>query len=419
MKDDIREVVRKKYAHAITKRVSCCGDTGCCGGNQSNKSNQVTGNLYKADEIEGLSPDMLAASFGCGNPTALANLYAGEVVLDLGSGAGLDVLLSARRVGPTGKAYGLDMTDEMITTAKANQKKAGIDNAEFLKGHIEDIPLSENTVDVVISNCVINLSGDKDRVMREIFRVLKPGGRMAVSDIVLTRTLPEKIQKDVTAWAGCVAGALTEAEYCSKLSKAGFENTEVVVTRIYDLVNSGADLLPNLSQEELLEINGSLISVFIRAKKPASHLAPGKDYAIRRATSGDFNSIRQLLIKCGLPTAGVERNITNFFVAISDSVVGVIGMEYYEQAALIRSLAISPNLRKCGIAEELVQRALAELKSRGIGEVFLLTETAEKYFRRIGFNSIDRKQIPKQLLVNSELEQACSGCSSCMGLTFS
>lgn len=192
-------------------------------------------------------------------------------MLDLGSGAGLDVLLSARRVGPNGKAYGLDMTDEMLAEARLNRVRAGITNAEFLKGHLEDIPLPEKSVDVIISNCVINLSADKDRVLREAFRVLRPGGRFAVSDIVLSRPLPEKLQKDMAAWAGCVAGALLEGEYREKLAAAGFTEIDVEVTRIYDLTDPTAEaILPSLSEAERRDVSGSVMSAFIRARKPSS-----------------------------------------------------------------------------------------------------------------------------------------------------
>lgn len=270
MREDVREFVRKNYARAITTKNSCCGDGGggCGGGDPLRNISAITSNLYKPNETAGLPRDIIAASFGCGNPTALAELHEGEVVLDLGSGAGLDVLLSARRVGSAGKAYGLDMTDEMLAEARANQVKAGIDNAEFLKGHIEDIPLPDNTVDVIISNCVINLSADKDRVLQEACRVLKPGGRFAVSDIVLTRPLPLKLQQDLMFWAGCVAGALLAEEYKKKLKRAGFTDIEVQVTRVYDLASpAAASIMPGLSAAERNELNGSIVSAFIRAGK--------------------------------------------------------------------------------------------------------------------------------------------------------
>jgi len=273
---DIREVVKQKYAEAISgKTGGCCGGGkidlgGCCCGSASDAINPITGNLYQLKDLQGMNPDLIATSFGCGNPTALAELNAGEVVLDLGSGAGLDVLLSAKRVGPGGKAYGLDMTDEMLAVARANQVEAGIANAEFLQGHIEEIPLSDNTVDVIISNCVINLSGDKDQVLHEAFRVLKPGGRFAVSDIVLRKPLPANVQQDMLAWAGCIAGALLDQEYQAKLAAAGFADIEIEVTREYDLGDDMmASLLESLSPQEKEQFNGAIVSAFVRAKKPA------------------------------------------------------------------------------------------------------------------------------------------------------
>ena len=271
MSEDIREVVRQKYAQAITLKTGCCGDgttgSSCCG-DPLNKTSTITGDLYSAVDLEGLPEDMVAASFGCGNPTLLAQLNAGEVVLDLGSGAGLDVLLSAKRVGPQGKAYGLDMTDEMLAVARDNQAKSGINNVEFLKGHIEEIPLPDDTVDVIISNCVINLSADKDQVFKEANRVLKPGGRMAVADIVLTQPLPLKIQQDLMAWAGCVAGALLIDEYREKLISAGFKDVDVEITQSYDFSSIEAKaLLPHLSAKESQGLNGAVVSAFIRARK--------------------------------------------------------------------------------------------------------------------------------------------------------
>ncbi|MDD3365504.1 MAG: arsenite methyltransferase [Syntrophomonas sp.] len=273
MAEDIREVVRQKYAQAITLKTGCCGDgksstSCCCCGDPLNKTDIITSDLYQSGDMEGLPEDMVAASFGCGNPTLLAQLHHGEVVLDLGSGAGLDVLLSAKRVGPQGKAYGLDMTDEMLSVARDNQARSGINNVEFLKGHIEEIPLPDGTVDVIISNCVINLSADKDQVFKEAYRVLKPGGRLAVADIVLTKPLPLKIQQDLMAWAGCVAGALMMDEYREKLISAGFKGVDLEITRSYDLASlEEKALLPDLSVNESQDINGSVVSAFIRARK--------------------------------------------------------------------------------------------------------------------------------------------------------
>jgi arsenite methyltransferase len=277
MPKDIREKVRKEYARAIIQKSSCCGDvvrTGCCcpdphaeASNDPEKS--ITGGLYQPDSVAGLPTDMIGTSFGCGNPAALAQLHEGDVVLDLGSGAGLDVFLSARQVGTSGKVYGLDMTQEMLAQAKVNLDKSGLKNVEFLKGYIEDIPLPDCTIDLIISNCVINLSADKDLVLREAYRVLRPGGRFAVSDIVLTRPLPSGIRQDPKAWASCVAGALLKQEYHAKLSAAGFICISIETTREYDLAGPlGKALLPRLSDSELREINGSIVSAFIEAEKP-------------------------------------------------------------------------------------------------------------------------------------------------------
>lgn len=417
MSNTIREIVKKKYAEAITGKKGCCGaGSSCCDTSLSKATQKITGNLYSETDIEGLSTDMIATSFGCGNPTALAELYPGETVLDLGSGAGLDVLLSAKRVGPFGKAYGLDMTDEMLQEARENQNKSGISNAEFLKGHIEDIPLPDNSVDVIISNCVINLSADKDKVLKECFRVLKPGGRFAVSDIVLKKSLPPQLQQDLTAWAGCIAGALSDTEYQNKLTAAGFESVELQVTRVYDFTDSESELFSKLSKEELTKLEGAVVSSFIRARKPKAAFLNGLDFSIREATTDDLLKIEKLLVSVGLPTAGVAANLGHFLVAVSkdNALLAVIGMECSGSYGLLRSLAVTPELRKRGIAAELIDAALSKAKYSGIKEVYLLTETAEKYLQRFGFVKVSRSEIPGLLLDNSALHSACSCCSSCM-----
>ena len=276
---ELKEVVKEKYGQAALRvgtgaGNSCCGasaalDASCC--------DPITSNLYDAAQ-EGELPDTaMKASLGCGNPTALAELKAGETVLDLGSGGGIDVLLSARRVGPTGKAYGLDMTDEMLALAEDNKRKSGLTNAEFLKGEIENIPLPDNAVDVIISNCVINLSGDKDRVMQEAFRVLKPGGRFAVSDVVVRGDVPAEIKKSMELWVGCIAGALSDADYTAKLTKAGFAQIEIEPTRVYSLEDARTFLSGQGLDVDALarEVDSQFISAFIRATKPAECCAPG------------------------------------------------------------------------------------------------------------------------------------------------
>ncbi len=279
-RDDVREVVRQKYgAAALTVlqgegAASCGGNVGgggagdsCCGGAV------ITGDLYSDTEAEAIPEAALLASLGCGNPTALAALTAGETVLDLGSGGGIDVLLSARRVGPTGFAYGLDMTDEMRTLAERNQAEAGAENVRFLKGHIEDIPLPEASVDVVISNCVINLSADKDRVLSEAFRVLRPGGRFAVSDVVVEGEMPEAVRADMEAYVGCVAGALEVEDYKARLAAAGFTEISVEPTRRYlfadlEATTCTTDAVAALPASEKAALDGRIMGAFIRAVKP-------------------------------------------------------------------------------------------------------------------------------------------------------
>jgi arsenite methyltransferase len=269
--DNITEIVKEKYGQAALRVASGAGNA-CCGSAASSSGgcDPITSDLYDADQTGALPEQAVLASLGCGNPTALAELKAGETVLDLGSGGGIDVLLSARRVGPTGKAYGLDMTDEMLALANENKRKAGAENVEFLKGHIEEIPLPDNSVDVLISNCVINLSANKDRVFAEAFRVLKPGGRFAVSDVVTRGDMLPEIRRSVLLWVGCVAGALEENEYKAKLSAAGFEAIEIEPTRIY----RAEDALSFLKDQELdagniaPQIDGKFMSGFIRARKP-------------------------------------------------------------------------------------------------------------------------------------------------------
>ena len=271
---DIKQMVKDRYGKAAlavsTGDSSCCAGSACCGSDSSQAADLITSNLYSDTETAALPAAAVAASLGCGNPTALADLALGETVLDLGSGGGIDVLLSARRVGPTGKAYGLDMTDEMLALARENQRKAGVDNVEFLRGEIEAIPLPDNSVDVIISNCVINLSADKDRVFAEALRVLRPGGRFAVSDVVVRGEVPAQIRKSVELWIGCVAGALEEDEYRAKLAKAGFEGIDVEPTRVYH-VEDAREFLDREGIDAAAiapVVDGKFMSAFVRARKP-------------------------------------------------------------------------------------------------------------------------------------------------------
>src|SRR5579862_1028367 len=269
---ELKDQVREKYGQAAlrvkTGGSSCCGASaaldGCC--------DPITANLYDAAQTSELPQEAVLATLGCGNPTALAELNAGETVLDLGSGGGIDVLLSARRVGLTGKAFGLDMTDEMLALARENQRKAGVQNVEFLKGEIENIPLPDGSVDVIISNCVINLSADKDRVLREAFRVLKPGGRFAVSDVVVRGDVPVEVRRSMELWVGCIAGALRDDEYAAKLAKAGFNSIDIEPTRIYSVEDARQFLAGEGIDADAIapQVEGKFMSAFIRAVKPAS-----------------------------------------------------------------------------------------------------------------------------------------------------
>ena len=266
--ETLKGIVKETYGRAALRVTS--GGSACCGSRPSRgEGDPITSNLYATGETAELPVEAVAASLGCGNPTALAELAPGETVLDLGSGGGIDVLLSARRVGPTGMVYGLDMTDEMLALARQNQRKAGVGNVEFLKGEIESIPLPDGSVDVVISNCVINLSADKDRVLAEAFRVLKPGGRFAVSDVVVRDAVPPAIRRSVELWIGCVAGALEEREYREKLARAGFEAIDVEPTRVYR-VEDARELLAGSGIEVALAagVDGTFMSAFVRARKP-------------------------------------------------------------------------------------------------------------------------------------------------------
>ena len=277
--DELRSAVQARYGAAAERAIggavaSCCGpvesSSGCCGV-KSKSWDPITADLYDAGETAGLPAEALLASLGCGNPTALAELREGETVLDLGSGGGIDVLLSAKRVGAKGKAYGVDMTDEMLALALANKEKAGATNVEFLKGHIEQIPLPSNTVDVVISNCVINLSGDKRQVLAEAFRVLKPGGRFAVSDIVVREGLPAPVKESMALWTGCVAGALEEQQFLTLLGEVGFEAPSIEPTRVYTRDDAAA-LLEGTGLDISLadEVEGKIVSAFVRATKPGA-----------------------------------------------------------------------------------------------------------------------------------------------------
>jgi arsenite methyltransferase len=279
---EIRDAIKTKYGEAA--RQVAAGKTACCGGvAEFSACDPITSNLYDGTQLAALPDEAVAASLGCGNPTALAKLQPGEIVLDLGSGGGIDVLLSARRVAPDGKAYGLDMTDDMLALARENQRKSGITNVEFLKGEIENIPLPPDSVDVVISNCVINLSANKDRVLQEAFRVLRPGGRFAVSDVVVRGPVPADVRRSVELWVGCVAGAMDESDYRAKLAAAGFNDIEIEYTRIYNIEDARQFLTAKDLDVDAIapQVEGKFASAFIRARKPAA-----AQYAVDKSCCG-------------------------------------------------------------------------------------------------------------------------------------
>ena len=442
--DELTSTVREKYG-AAARRVldtlksdapaaaSCCGPASSCGGGSPSSccgaaefdgtADPITSNLYVRGETDLLPEAAVLASLGCGNPTALADLHPGEVVLDLGSGGGIDVLLSARRVGATGKAYGLDMTDDMLQLARRNAAEAGVTNVEFLRGQIENIPLPDASVDVIISNCVINLSGDKRRVLSEAFRVLKPGGRFAVSDVVVQGELPADVKRSMELWVGCVAGALGDAEFGSLLREVGFESPSVEMTRTYDvndakafLVNAGLDI-----ERAAREVAGRVGAAFVRATKPMTTKSIADEANIRPATRADLPSVEKLLTESSLPLAGVAQAIDSFAVAESaGDIVGVAGLEVCRENALLRSVAVRPAWRSRGVGRQLVNHVIADAEARGLNALYLLTTTAERYFPSFGFTPIERSAVPEDVTATEEFREACPAsatvmCRQCAG----
>ncbi len=419
---DIADTVREKYGAAARRVIEnaasggCCGPVNsCCGGAAFDGTvDPITTGLYVLGETDQLPEAAVLASLGCGNPTALAELREGEVVLDLGSGGGIDVLLSARRVGATGKAYGLDMTDDMLALARRNAAEAGVTNVEFLRGRIEEIPLPANSVDVIISNCVINLSGDKRRVIAEAFRVLKPGGRFAVSDVVVRGELPADVKRSMELWVGCVAGALQDDEFTSLLAGAGFENPSVEMTRVYEvedarafLVHSGLDV-----DRVAKDVAGKVGAAFVRATKPGA-------FTMREACSADTDAIERLLGESGLPVLGIRealaRPASGFVVAESSgAIVGVGGLEDCCDDALLRSVAVRPEWRSRGVGRAIVTRLIADAEARGKRALYLLTTTAERYFPSFGFAPVAREALPEAVQATSEFREACPASAVAM-----
>ncbi|HEY0970891.1 MAG TPA: arsenic resistance N-acetyltransferase ArsN2 [Gemmatimonadales bacterium] len=433
---DVTSIVRERYGAAARRvlevegaQASCCGPvSSCCGAAAFDGAvDPITSNLYVSGETDELPSAAVLASLGCGNPTALAQLEPGQVVLDLGSGGGIDVLLSARRVGPTGKAYGLDMTDDMLALARRNAAEAGVANVEFLKGRIEEIPLPDASVDVIISNCVINLSGDKSRVLREAFRVLKPGGRFAVSDVVVRGDVPAEVRRSMELWVGCVAGALEESEFLRLLGDAGFVDASIEPTRVYRgedarafLSDAGLDVDANIDA-----IDGRFMAAFVRATKPLASkpLAsrPDAAHTLRAATAADLAAVERLLASAGLPVAGVAdlfaSEADDFVVASeagSGELLGVGGLEVRGDDALLRSVAVRDDARVRGVGRELVQRLVSDAESRGLRAIYLLTQTAEHYFPRFGFERVERSEVPDTIRETSEFRGVCPDSATCM-----
>jgi len=441
MDEDLRSQVRRRYAAAARAMATsggpaCCagerptpgngacapsgpgqpaGSCSCCGDGSSELLEPGLANkLYGATRLEGLPPAAVAASLGCGNPSALAEIIPGEVVLDLGSGGGLDVLISARRVGPRGKVYGLDMTDEMLALAQANQTKAGVNNVRFLKGDIEAIPLPDATVDVIISNCVINLAADKDQVLREAFRVLRPGGRLAVSDTVFqgdVSLLPANLRQDMDAWAACVAGSLEERDYLAKLEAAGFMDASLEPMAFYGAVTA--------------EDGVRLVSGFVRARKPGVG-----SFGLREGRSGDLPAVARLLREAELPAEGVAQLAEASGEAAANSsvrgglvvaeagpggaVIGAAGLEVYGPDGLLRSVVVDTAWQGRGLGRSLVQNRLDRGGELGLEAVYLLTSTAARYFTRLGFTPVDRAAAPGGLRSSVEFAMLCPSSSSLM-----
>ena len=413
--DAIVEAVREHYAEVARRAAragegrtssgcGCASDGGCCTGVSA---------YYAPDERTLVPAEALAASAGCGNPVALADLHPGEVVLDLGSGGGIDVLLSARRVGPGGYAWGVDMTREMLELAEENRRRSGLQNVGFLEGRIEEVPLPDASVDVVISNCVINLSVDKAAVLREAFRVLRPGGRLAVYDIVAHEPLSAEARRDLRAWSQCVSGALDRQTYVRLLREAGFVDVEV--QPVLPLQTGGC-----CGGDE-----GSLLvgSAFVRARKPGSpDLGDGR-LTVEAASRDDLPAILHLLERVGLPTDGVAEHLEGFVVArrrmpapggpadgslhTVATVVGCAGVERYGPQALLRSVAVSPPLRGVGIGQRLVAAALERARSLGASEIYLLTTTASEYFARLGFQQVEPQAVVGPVTSSPEFTRLC------------
>lgn len=413
--DDIRNYVKERYAKAIKNNTSCCGSGGCCCGTGTSDLLSMTRGNYDGAVLEKTPGQMADQSFGCGNPFTEARIHPGETVLDLGSGAGLDLFLASEMTGPYGRVIGLDMTDEMLETAAENLR--GLDNVTLVKGYIEAMPIESGTVDVIISNCVINLSPDKGKVLKEAFRVLRPGGRFCVSDTVFLRPVTERAVKNLAAWSGCISGALQETEYAALLKEAGFIEIEVRRTKVYEVPDALAAMaFPELSAEERKEINGALASAIIQGRKPLVKPEEGRDYTIRRAEAADVSAIAALLEENGLTSLGVAEAPENFLVLEHSGIAAVAGMEIQGDAGLLRSLAVRLKDRKKGFGERMTSAVIDRAREQEVRTVYLLTETAERFFDRVGFTVARREDIPAPLMQSSALDRVCPQGSTVLRL---
>lgn len=416
--EEIKQKVRERYS-AVAQRVlaATAGEdelpvvaagSGCCtpaagagGGCCSPAGGEVSAGLYTMAELAGLPAGAVQASLGCGNPAALAGLHPGQTVVDLGSGGGIDVLLAARRVGAAGRVYGVDMNPDMLALARVNAARAGADNVTFVQGEIEQLPLPADLADVILSNCVINLAADKGRALAEAFRVLKPGGRLAVTDMVWVgdpAQVPPGLRSDLEAWAGCVAGALGVEEYRARLDAAGFGAVEIEIRRLYGEASAPV----------------CLASAAIGARKPRGGRSLPE---VRPAVPGDAAAIAALLAAAALPVAGFAAHLDGFLVADdAEGLAGCMGLERYGEHALLRSAAVAPRWRGLGLGQTLAAAALDLARRQGARHVYLLTTTAADYFARLGFRPVPRAELPAALGASAELQGACPDAAAAMAL---
>lgn len=408
--NEIKAAVRAHYARAGQEGSGCCGPSSC------SVTFQAAG--YGAAELQGLPPEAVASAFGCGNPLAFAEVQPGQVVLDIGSGAGIDCLLAAERVGPQGRVIGVDMTPEMLRRAEANAAAAGFTNVEFRLGEAERLPVEDALVDWVVSNCVLNLSPDKPAVFREIHRVLRPGGRLLVADVV-AEDLPEPLRADLTAWSSCLAGAMSEADYVAGLEAAGFAEVRVVGRLPYEAAQiegllGGAARQGGCGGEHGVgagDLTGKVCSATFSARKPGG--APG--ITIRSAEAADLPAILALLEEVRLPTAGVAEHVADFLVAEeTGGIAGAVGMERAGESALFRSLVVRPDARRRGIAEHLFRALETTARAKGVKRAYLLTETLEARCRAWGFTRVPRETVPTALRASPELTGCCPASAALM-----